>query len=201
MLRKHKRRHIAAHVCPYLCKSHRRKAKPPDVVQGAKCRSRVGAAAAKPAADRNPLLDMNLRALRRGSWTRMMNCTGGANDQILLAIARVRGNLAIRSRLYRKHVGKGDRKYDRTQLVVTIGSATVDLKRKVDFGICRYCHFLRSAIAELTFAKSVASFAFGIVEKARRISPESTIVPVEYFSTRCLRTFSASTPIGFTHMK
>ena len=56
-------------------------------------------------------------------------------------------------------------------------------------------------MAALTFAKSFASLAFGIVENARRMSPERTIVPVEYFAMSCLRTFSASTPIGFTHMK
>jgi hypothetical protein len=42
---------------------------------------------------------------------------------------------------------------------------------------------------------------FGIVENARRINPESTIVPVEYFSISCLRTASASIPLGRTHMK
>ena len=65
-------------------------------------------------------------------------------------------------------------------------------------------HFLApfsSLTAASTLAKSVASLFFGIVEKARRIRPESTIVPVEYPSIRRRRTASASTPTGFTHMK
>ena len=59
----------------------------------------------------------------------------------------------------------------------------------------------RSFTASATFWKRVASFAVGIVENARRMSPERTIVPVEYFAMRCLRTASAGTPMGFTHMK
>ena len=50
-------------------------------------------------------------------------------------------------------------------------------------------------------SKSAGSFAQGTVENAIRINPESTIVPVLYASMRCLRTASASTPLGFTHMK
>ena len=60
---------------------------------------------------------------------------------------------------------------------------------------------LRSSTAAATFAKSFASLALGTVEKASRTRPESTIVPVEYFSIRWRRTSSASTPTGFTHMK
>ena len=41
----------------------------------------------------------------------------------------------------------------------------------------------------------------GTVENAKRISPERTITPVEYFAIRCRRTSSAATPLGFTHMK
>ena len=56
-------------------------------------------------------------------------------------------------------------------------------------------------MAAATFAKSSGSLADGTVENARRISPERTIVPVEYLSMSRRRTFSASTPFGFTHMK
>ena len=136
-------------------------------------------------------------------------CT--AEEAQIIIIPGIARNRTIVRHLDVKRIGKRNRHHDRAEGMIPVRPLAEDLKREIDLGVGRDFHRLRrvrdnapyrrSRIAASTFAKSFASFAFGIVENARRMRPESMIVPVEYFSMRCLRTFSASTPIGFTHMK
>ena len=202
MLPKHKRGDVAADRRADRRKLVRRKPKLPKAVQRPQNSRCVRTAAAKPAADRNPLLDAHARANPRPGRIRARDTQRmrGTNREVPFAVAGVRPDGAVCGWLYFNDVRKLNRHHDRPKLVIAVRTPAVDLEREVDLGVCLYSHF-SSAIAALTLAKSVASFAFGTVENARRMSPDSTIVPVEYFSTSRRLTFSASTPIGFTHMK
>lgn len=197
-------RHITADSHTYLRQLLRRLAEFPQHVQRPQhCRS-IGRASSKPASNRYPLGDAYFHAgsfVPRNRVTRAFEQDPRRLDAEIVLEIRVARKRTVFGKLDLKGVRKGNRRNKRPEGMVAVRSPGVDLEREVDLGVGFDRHFRRSAIAASTLANSVASFAFGIVENARRMRPDSTIVPVEYFSISCRRTFSASTPIGFTHMK
>ena len=130
----------------------------------------------------------------------------GRNDRNEMRFQRVIISIESRILLESRVAPRGVMRSAITALPRTVLAASGAARsRKIGIRVVRqkavHACARRSRMAASTFAKSVGSFATGTVENARRISPERTIVPVEYASISRRRTRSASTPIGFTHMK
>ena len=154
---------------------------------------RVRAAAAESAAGRNALDHADARADTQSL---------GRLDAEVAGYAGIGGD-AVRP-LDLDGVGKRNRQHHGPEVMVAVRPQAEHLQRQVDLGVGldrQRAIPLRSRIAESTAAKSLARRAVGTVEKAMRMSPERTMVPTEYFSISRRRTDSASTPIGFTHIK
>ena len=130
----------------------------------------------------------------------------GRNDRNEMRFQRVIISIESRILLESRVAPRGVMRSAITALPRTVLAASGAARsRKIGIRVVRqkavHACARRSRMAASTFAKSVGSFATGTVENARRMRPERTIVPVEYFSISWRRTRSASTPTGFTHMK
>jgi len=188
---------IRADLSADLGECRTRESEFPEIVERNEDSRGIRRATAETAACGDPLRHANARA-GVGTARRTRQDARGLEAEVV----RITGiGREFLRRLDVDRVEKRNRHHDRTERMVAVRTLGEDLQREIDLGGSGERHARRSRTAEWTFAKSFASFAVGIVENARRMSPERTIVPVEYFAIRCLRTCSASTPRGFTHMK